>query len=107
MIPIDRSDVQAYSAPKSGRQAFPVPSADTSLSSVFAWVTAAVSSSPLAKPAEFAEPVPDVLPILRSFQSVLDRLPHQADEGDLAGLGEEVTSWAEDRARATRVLIDD
>lgn len=101
-------DLQAYTTARSGRQAFPVPSADTSLSSVFAWVTAAVSSSPLAGPKELAaEPVPDILPVLRSFQSVLDRLPPQADEGNLATLGEEVTRWSEDRARATRLLIDD
>jgi hypothetical protein len=67
-------------------------------------VTAAVSSAPLAVP---AEPVPDILPVLRSFQSVLDRLTPQTDEGDLAGLGEEVASWSEERVRATRVLLDD
>lgn len=101
-------EVQAYTTTKSGRQAFPVPSADTSLSSAFAWVTAAVSSAPLAVPTELpAEPVPDILPVLRTFQGVLDRLTPQADEGDLAGLGEEVANWSEERVRATRVLLDD
>jgi hypothetical protein len=101
-------EVQAYTTAKSGRQSFPVPSADTTLSSAFAWVAAAVSSAPLAAPTELAaEPVPDILPVLRSFQGILNRLPAQADEGDLAGLGEEVSSWSGERLRATRVLLDD
>lgn len=49
----------------------------------------------------------EIAPVLRSFQSVLDRLAPQSDEGDLAGLGDEITSWSEDRARATRHLLDD
>ena len=108
MTLMDGVGVQAYTTTKSGRQAFPVPSADTSLSSAFAWVTAPVSSAPLAVPTELsAESVPDILPVLRSFQAVLDRLPSQSDEGDLAGLGEEVAGWSEERARATTVLLDD
>jgi hypothetical protein len=99
---------EMYTATNTVRQAFPVARADTSLSAAFAWVAQPVSSSPIADPDVYtAEPVPDIQPILRSFQSVLDRLPPQTDEGDLAGLGDEVVSWSEARARATRLLIDD
>jgi len=45
--------------------------------------------------------------VLHRFQRVLDRLAPQADEGDLAGLSDEVASWARHRARATRPLVDD
>lgn len=108
MILMTGIEVQSYTTTKSGRQPFPVPGADTSLSAAFAWVAPAVSSAPLVAPTESAaEPIPDILPVLRSFQGVLNRLPPQANEGDLANLGEEVSSWSGERVRATRVLLDD
>ena len=52
-------------------------------------------------------PVPDVTPALRHFRSVLSRLEPQADEGDLAGLADEIADWSSHRTRATQPLIDD
>jgi len=52
-------------------------------------------------------PVPDMAPALRRFSIVLGQLDPQADEGDLAGLSDEVASWSADRARATQPLVDD
>ncbi len=68
----------------------------------------AVSSAPGAWPEpEAIHPVPDAGPALLHFRSVLSRLEPQADEGDLAGLTEEIASWSSHRARATQPLVDD
>jgi hypothetical protein len=82
-----------------------VAGADTSLRAQFAWLPA-VSTAPVSS-ASAATPVPDVAPVLRRFQRILDRLGRQQDEGDIGALSEEIVSWAEDRARATRLLLDD
>lgn len=85
----------------------PVAGADTSLKAQFAWLPA-VSTAPLVDPSVLAaSPVADVAPALRRFQRVLDRLGRQQDEGDISALGEEIASWSEDRARATRLIVDD
>ena len=47
-----------------------------------------------------------MIPALRHFQRVLDRLEPQSDEGDLDGLSEEVADWGPARARATRLLME-
>lgn len=84
-----------------------VASADTSLRAQFAWLPA-VSTAPVANPsASAANPIPDAAPALRRFQRALDRLGRQQDEGDIRALSEDVASWSLDRARATRLLLDD
>jgi uncharacterized phage-associated protein len=52
-------------------------------------------------------PVPDVAPVLQRFRGVLHRLKPQSDEGDMAGLSEEVAEWGPARRSATRPMIDD
>ncbi|MBO0806369.1 MAG: DUF4065 domain-containing protein [Nocardiopsaceae bacterium] len=52
-------------------------------------------------------PVPDVAPALDHLQGILDTLERQDDEGDLAGLTEEIADWAPYRASATRRLVDE
>ena len=52
-------------------------------------------------------PIPDIAPVLRQFDSILDRLEPQTDEGDLSELSEEIADWADHRARATRPLVGD
>jgi uncharacterized phage-associated protein len=52
-------------------------------------------------------PVPDMTPALNRFQTILDRVGRQEDEGDLSALTEEIADWAPHRADATRALIDD
>ena len=85
----------------------PVAGADTSLKARFAWLPA-LSTAPLAaQSASAANPVPDVAPTLHRFQRVLDRLERQQDEGDISALGEDIAEGAADRARATRLLLDD
>lgn len=87
------------------RPVFPVAAADTSLPATFAWMVGAVSSAPVANP---RRPAPQISPVLQQLQYVLDRLEPQADEGDITGgLSDEIASWSEDRARATRPFIDD
>ena len=85
----------------------PVAGADTSLGAQFAWLPA-VSSAPVADQCTLtANSAPDTAPALRHFQRVLDRLGRQQDEGDIGALGEDIASWSPDRARATRLLVDD
>ncbi len=52
-------------------------------------------------------PVPDISPSLRRLSAFLDRLDRQANEGDLGGLADEISSWADYRARATDLLLTD
>jgi uncharacterized phage-associated protein len=52
-------------------------------------------------------PVPDIAPALDHFQGILDALDSQENEGDLAGLAEEISGWAAYRAAANERLIDD
>jgi hypothetical protein len=103
------TQAQAYATPavSPSSQAIPVAGPDTSLPAAFAWLTEAVSSSPIAESDTDPSPVPDAAPALRRFQAVLDRLGPQSDEGDLAGLSEEIADFSELRVRATRPLIDD
>jgi hypothetical protein len=85
----------------------PVAGTDTSLSAQFAWLPA-VSTAPVADPSALAaNSTPDAAPALRRFQRVLDRLGRQQDEGDIGALSEDIANWSPDRARATRLLIDD
>lgn len=85
----------------------PVAGADTSLNAQFAWL-AAVSTAPASDQRALAvDPVPDTSAALRRFQSVLDRLDGQQDDGDISALVEDVSIWSSDRARATRRLLDD
>ena len=85
----------------------PVAGADTSLKAQFAWL-AAVSTAPASDQRALAvNPVPDTSEALHRFQSILDRLDGQQDEGDIGALVEDVSIWASDRARATRRLLED
>jgi uncharacterized phage-associated protein len=52
-------------------------------------------------------PVPDITPVQRRFERILDQLEPQTDEGNLSDLSEEIADWAEHRARATRPLVGD
>lgn len=85
----------------------PVAGADTSLKARFAWLPAVSTALIADQSALAANPVPDAAPALRRFQRVLDRLGRQEDEGDIGALSEDIASWSADRARATRLLIDD
>lgn len=51
--------------------------------------------------------VPDIAPALQRLSRVLNRLEPQSDEGDLAGLADEMNAWTEPRARATGLLLAD
>ena len=85
----------------------PVAGADTSLRAQFAWLPAVSTASVADQSTLTANSVPDIAPALRRFQRVLDRLGHQQDEGDIGGLSGDIAAWSEDRARATRLLVDD
>ena len=103
------AEAAVFTSPASAQSTvrMPVASADTSLTAQFAWLPA-VSTAPIASPsASAAHPTPDAAPALRRFQSVLDRLGRQQDEGDIGALAEDVARWSQDRARATRLLVDD
>lgn len=53
-------------------------------------------------------PVPDMSAAVRRLQSVLDRLPPQEDEGDLAGgMAEELAEWAPYQAAVNRAVLGD
>jgi len=49
--------------------------------------------------------IPDIIPVLRRFQDVLDHLEPQEDKGDLTGLTQEIEDWAPLRRAATTVLL--
>jgi len=84
----------------------PVSGANTSLRAQFAWLPAISTASVADQSALAANSAPDATPALRHFQRVLDRLGRQQDEGDIGALGEDIASWSEDRARATRLIVD-
>lgn len=109
---MDVTPVRAYAAPAAStpQSLLSVPHADTSLPATFAWLTKSVTSLRATESDTDAAarlPIPDIAPVLRHFQDVLNRLEPQADEGDLSGLTEEIEEWAEYRARASRPLIDE
>jgi hypothetical protein len=109
---MDVTPARAYAAPavSTSRSLLRVPPADTSLPTSFAWLIEPTTTERATAPeADVTDrrPTPDVAPVLRHFQGVLNRLEPQADEGDLSGLAEEIEEWAAYRTRATQPLIDE
>lgn len=84
----------------------PAAGTDTSLKAQFAWLTAVSTASVVTQSTSTAN-APDTATTLRHFQGVLDRLGRQQDEGDIGALAEDIANWSPDRARATRLLLDD
>ena len=104
--------VRAYAAPaaSTSQSLLRVPPAGTSLPATFAWLTEPATSLWVARPdfdVDDSRPVPDIAPVLREFQDILDRLDPQVDEGDSSGLADEIREWAPYRARAMRPLSDE
>ena len=109
---MDATPVRAYAAPavSTSQSLLSVPPADTSLPATFAWLIEPTTSLRAARSninVTDWTPIPDIAPVLREFQDILDRLEPQGDEGDLSGLAEEIEEWAPYRARATGTLIDE
>jgi hypothetical protein len=103
---------RAYATPAAttSQSLLSAPSVDTSLPATFAWLAEPATSVRVTRSnieVADARPLPDIAPVLREFQDILDRLEPQVDEGDLSGLAEEIGEWAPYRARAMRPLIDE
>ena len=107
---MDVTPVRAYAAATVSTSLLRTSPADTSLPATFAWlIEPATTLSATGSDTDVAnrQPIPDIAPVLRQFQDILDRLEPQVDEGDLSGLAEEIQEWAPYRARATQPLIDE
>lgn len=109
---MDVTPARAYAAPavSTSQSLLSVPAADTSLPATFAWLiepTTSLRATGSGTDTAARRSIPDIAPVLREFQDILDRLERQADEGDLTGLAEEIEEWAPYRARATQPLIDE
>ena len=97
------ASTQAFATPGT-LPVFPVATANTALPATFAWLAGAVSSAPAANP---RRPVPEIAPVLKRFQDILDHLTPGADEGDLSALADEVADWSSSRANATAPFTAD
>jgi hypothetical protein len=104
---MDVTPARAYAAATvtTSRSLLSVPPADMSLPATFAWLIEPATT--LRATGTDRQPIPDIAPVLRQFQDILDRLEAQADEGDLSGLAEEIEEWAPYRDRAAQPLIDE